>query len=153
MIPTTHFVEQRERASIVSRRILSAVDRYCAGDDTMTLVLDIARLTAMIAIHCAQVDRALRPLLSSDRRNDIYRFRQEFGGLVDLSRIFNRRWGTNAAIAADPLAFRIDVHQFIYAIEERFDCEERILAIVPTLPTFETDLAEVPMRPPVRAAS
>ncbi|MBW0144302.1 hemerythrin domain-containing protein [Sphingomicrobium clamense] len=130
MIPSAHFREQQARARAISRRIVEGVDRYRTPDDSFAIVLDIARLTGMLAIHFAQIDRSLVPRLvqgDDDVRRLALRFRDEFGEFGRLVKLFNTRWGTSAAISGDPVAFRVDVHQLIDAVEERFVREDRDL--------------------------
>lgn len=144
-------------ARIVARRVLAAVDRLVPGEDSTMIVFDIARLTSMVVCHCAAVDRALLARATpatrtAGERADLYRSRQQFGGLVDLSRIFHRRWGSSAAIAADPVDFRIAVHQLVYAIEEQLGAGD---ATIDRPPRCELDIAfaEIPVSPPIRSVS
>lgn len=143
-------------ARMVARRVLAAVDRHIPGDDTTLIVFDIARLTSMVVGHCAAVDRALLARAtpstrSAQDRTDLFNARQQFGSLVDLSRIFHQRWGTSAAIAADPVDFRIAVHQFVYAVEDHLGHDAAVDR--PMRCEGEITLAECPGAPPIRSFS
>lgn len=158
MIPSAHLREQQTRARSLSRQILRGLDRYRTPDDAFAIVLDIARMTGILAIHFAQVDRALVPRLcegDDNVRRAAVRFREEFGGLVELVKLFNGRWCTSAAVAADPHAFRVDVQQLIYAVEERFKREEQDLFRANDRPHAEpvVQLASAPARPPFASPS
>ena len=63
MIPSAHLREQQARARKLSRQILRGLDAYRTSDDAVAIVLDIARMTGILAIHFAQVDRSLLPRL------------------------------------------------------------------------------------------
>ena len=156
MIPSAHLREQQARARKLSRQILRGLDAYRTRDDAFAIVLDIARMTGILAIHFAQVDRSLLPRLcegDDEVRRAAIRFREEFCGLADLVKLFNSRWCTSAAVAADPVAFRVDVQQLVYAVEERFDREERDLFKANDRGRQPVEMGIPAMRPPVASPS
>jgi hypothetical protein len=125
------FRQQHEEAGRAAGQLRAMVERHRAGDDTVPIAVQLARLFSALRTHFAEEERCLYRALTATRNRDAAalarRFHQQMGSLAWDWEEFMQRWSSSTVIALDFAGFDYALGRLLAALDHRIERENATL--------------------------
>jgi len=125
------FRQQHDEVTAAARLLRCLVDGHRAGDGTIPIATQLARLFSALRNHLAEEEQCLyRPLTATKDRDAAalaQRFHRQMGSLAWDWEEFMQRWSSSAVIALNFATFGFSLARLLAALEARIECENTTL--------------------------